>query len=176
VLYSRGGERNGVVQQKDFWVCALILTATVFLVLLNILDLVSFGLFVGPFRLNHWFVLIGTFYIAFAVPVIVTLKRHHPNSVRSLIRIHMFGNLLAFALISVHFASQISRPAARYPNLGTGLALYVALILLVGTGISQRFHLTQKIKPQTYRFLHTGAAVTFYLIIVIHILHGLGIL
>jgi hypothetical protein len=88
----------------------------------------------------------------------------------------MFGNLLAFALISVHFASQISRPAAHYPNLGTGLALYVALILLVGTGISQRFHLTQKIKPQTYRFLHTGAAVTFYLIIVIHILHGLGIL
>lgn len=88
----------------------------------------------------------------------------------------MYGNLFAFMLISIHFAGQISRPAKRYPDLGTGIALYAAMTLLVGTGISQRFHLIPKIKPQTYRFLHTGAAVTFYLIIVIHILHGLGII
>jgi hypothetical protein len=88
----------------------------------------------------------------------------------------MFGNLFAFALVSIHFTSEISRPAEYFPNLGTGLALYIALILLVATGIFQRFPLSLKIKIQTYRFLHTGAAVTFYLIIIIHILHGLGIL
>ena len=165
-----------VAKEKDFWVCALILTTTVFLIIVDIFGLASFSFFIGPFRLHHWFVLIGTFYIIFAVPAIATLKRRHPYSARSLRRLHMFGNLFAFMLISVHFASQISRPAEYYPNLGTGLALYIALILLVGTGISQRFHLIRKIKPQTYRFLHTGAAVTLYLIIVIHVLHGLGIL
>ena len=154
----------------------LILAATVVLVLLDILGLVSFSFFVGPFRLNHWFVLIGTFYVILAVPVIAILKRLYPSRFRSLLRLHMFGNLFAFMLISVHFASQISRPAEHYPSLGTGLALYAALILLVGTGIFQRFNPTQKIKPQTYKFLHTGATVAFYLVIVIHILHGLGIL
>ena len=88
----------------------------------------------------------------------------------------MFGNLFAFALISLHFTSEISRPIEYFPNLGTGLALYIALILLVVTGIFQRFPLSLKTKAQTYRFLHTGAAVTVYLIIVIHILHGLGVL
>jgi hypothetical protein len=154
----------------------VILTATVFLVTVDVLGLVSFGFFVGPFRLNHWFVLIGTLYVYFAVPAISILKRRHPNNARALLRLHMFGNLFAFALISIHFVSQISRTVEHYPNLGTGLALYIALILLVGTGISQRFHLILKIQPQTYRFLHTGSAVTFYLIIVIHVLHGLGIL
>ena len=168
--------KNGVAKGKDIWASALILVATVVLVLIDILDLGSFSFFVGPFRLNHWFVLIGTFYVIFAVPIIATLKRLRPNSFKSLLRLHMFGNLLAFTLISVHFASQISRPAEFYPDLGTGIALYAALILLVGTGIAQRFHPTQKIKPQTYRFLHTGAAVTFYLVIIIHILHGLGII
>ena len=122
--------KNGVAEGKAFWACALILAATVVLVLLHVLGLVSFCFFVGLFCLNHWFVLTGTFYISFAVPVIVTLKRRYPNSFRSLLRLHMFGNLLAFALISVHFASQISRPAERYPDPGTGVTLYVATILL----------------------------------------------
>jgi hypothetical protein len=171
-----GGGTNGVGKNKNFWASTLILILTVFLMITTILRWINFGFFVGPFRLNHWFVWIGTFYIAFAVPVISVLKRRHPNRAKNLARLHMFGNLAAFLLISIHFASQISRPAEIYPDLGTGLALYIDLILLVGTGISQRSQLIPKIKPQTYRFLHTGAAVTFYLIIVIHILHGLGII
>jgi len=140
------------------------------------LRLIHFGFFVGPFRLNHWFVWIGTVYVALAVPVIAVLKRKRPNTYKTLIRVHVFGNLLAFLLISIHFAGQIGRPAAFYPNLGTGLVLYIAMIILVGTGVLQRFHLVPSIKPQTYRFLHTSSAVTFYLVIGVHILHGLGIL
>jgi len=140
------------------------------------LRLIHFGFFVGPFRLNHWFVWIGTVYVALAVPVIAVLKRKRPNTYKTLIRVHVFGNLLAFLLISIHFAGQIGRPAAFYPDLGTGLVLYIAMIILVGTGVLQRFHLVPSIKPQTYRFLHISSAVTFYLVIGVHILHGLGIL
>jgi hypothetical protein len=50
------------------------------------------------------------------------------------------------------------------------------MVLLVGTGFLQRFQLIPSIKPQSYRFIHVGSAVAFYLIIIVHILHGLAIL
>jgi len=136
---------------------------------------VHFGFFVGPFRLNHWFVWIGTLYIALAVPIVAASKRRRPNRYQSLLRIHVFGNLLAFLLISIHFAGQMGRPAAFYPALGTGLVLYTAMALLVATGFAQRFLLIPRIKPQSYRFVHIGSTVAFYLAIIVHILHGLGI-
>jgi hypothetical protein len=54
--------------------------------------------------------------------------------------------------------------------------LYSAMILLVATGISQRFQIIPRIRPETKRFLHTGSALVFYLTIIVHVLHGLGIL
>src|SRR4030065_952997 len=145
----------GVTREKDFWIATAILIVTVSVMAAIILHWIRFGFFVGPFRLNHWFVLIGATYIASVVPIIAFLKKRFPKRYITLYRIHVFGNLSAFMLISLHFASQISRPANSYPELGTGLVLYIAMVLLVGTGILQSFHLPPKIKPQTYRFLHT---------------------
>ena len=161
-------------KEKDFWAAAAILIATIAVMLVVILHWVSIGFFVGPIRLSHWFVWIGTIYVAFTVPIIAVLKKRHPQQYKTLFRIHVFGNLLAFMLISLHFASQISRSPA--PELGTGLALYIAMVLLVGTGFLQRFQLIPSIKPQSYRFVHMGSAVSFYLIIIVHILHGLALL
>ena len=166
----------GTTKEKDFWAATALLIATVIVMLVVILHWVRIGFLVGPFRLSHWFVWIGTIYVAIAVPVIAILKKRHPQRYRALYRTHVFGNLLAFMLISLHFASQISRSADSYPELGTGLALYIAMVLLVGTGFLQRFQLIPSIKPQSYRFVHMGSAVAFYLIIVVHILHGLAIL
>jgi hypothetical protein len=166
----------GTAKEKDFWAATAILIATIAVMLVVILHWVSIGFIVGPFRLSHWFVWIGTIYVAFTVPAIAILKKRHPQRYKTLFRTHIFGNLLAFMLISLHFASQISRPASSYPEFGTGLALYIAMVLLVGTGFLQRFQLIPSIKPQSYRFVHIGSAVAFYLIIVVHILHGLAIL
>jgi len=159
----------------EFSLALIIIFATAGLMIADNLDLVNFGFSVGPFRLNHWFVWIGTIYIAFAVPLIAASKRSRPTLYKPLLRIHVFGNLIAFLLVSLHFVGQISRPAASYPDLGTGIVLYAAMLLIVGTGFAQRFHLIPKIKPQTTRFVHTGSAVAFYLTIIVHILHGLGI-
>ena len=166
----------GATREKDFWVATALLIVTASVMAAIILHWVRIGFFVGPFRLNHWFVLIGTVYIALAVPIIAHLKKRIPKKYTILYRIHIIGNLLAFMLISFHFASQISRPATSYPELGTGLVLYITMLLLVSTGILQRFHLAPRIKPQTNRFLHMGSAVAFYLIIIVHILQGLAIL
>ena len=163
-------------KQKDFWASTLIIALTIFLMIAIILHWLTIGFLVGPFRLSHWFVWVGTLYIAFTVPTIAILKRRYPNRIGTMFRLHVFGNLFAFLLISLHFASQLSRPAERYPDLGTGLVLYIAMILLVSTGFLHRFRFFPKIKPQTYRFVHTGSAMAFYLIIVVHVLHGLGIL
>src|SRR3990170_5318193 len=162
----------GTTKETDFWAATAILIATIAVMLVVIIHWVSIGFFVGPIRLSHWFVWIGTIYVAFTVPVIALLKKRHPQRYKTLFRTHVFGNLLAFMLISLHFASQISRPEA--PELGTGIALYAAMILLVGTGFLQRFQLIPSIKPQSYRFIHTGSAFAFYLMIILHILHWLA--
>ena len=166
----------GVTREKDFWIATAILIVTVSVMAAIILHWIRFGFFVGPFRLNHWFVLIGATYIASVVPIIAFLKKRFPKRYTTLYRIHVFGNLSAFMLISLHFASQISRPANSYPELGTGIVLYTAMILLVSTGFMQRFHLVARIKLQSWRFVHMGVAVAFYLTIIVHILRGLSII
>lgn len=118
---------------KDFWVAIAILVATVVLMVVIILNMMRFSQIIGPFRLTHWFVWTGTLYVAFAVPTIAILKKRHPQRYKTLFRTHVFGNLLAFMLISLHFAGQISRSATSYPELGTGIVLYTAMVLLVGT-------------------------------------------
>jgi hypothetical protein len=161
-----------IAKNKEFWAALTIVIAAVGLMIADNLSWIHFSYLVGPFRANHWFVLIGTFYIAFAVPMIATLKRRLPSRYKTLLRIHMFGNLAAFLLVSLHFADQINRPSAFYPQLGTGLALYIIMILLVATGFTHRFQLIPQIKSQTRKFVHVGLTFSFYIIIGIHILHG----
>ncbi len=165
-----------ILKSSEFWAALSIIIATVCLIVADKLRWIHFGFFIGPFRANHWFVLIGTLYIAFAVPIIAMSKKRRPSESLAFLRVHVFGNLLAFLLISLHFAGQINRPAEFYPQLGTGLALYIIMMLLVATGFTHRFQLIPRIKSQTRRFVHVGLTFSFYIIIGIHILHGLGFL
>jgi hypothetical protein len=168
--------RMGIRKEKDFWAVSAIIIITIILMIAVSLHWLRLGLLIGPIRLSHWFVLIGTFYVVFSVPIIFFLKKRSPSKRWILLRLHVFGNLIAFMFVSIHFAGQVSRPAGSFPNLGTGVVLYSAMVLLVATGVSQRFQIISRIRPQTYRFFHTSSAVVFYLTIVVHILHGLGIL
>lgn len=165
-----------ILRSLEFWAALSIIIATVFLIVADNLRWIHFGFFLGPFRANHWFVWIGTLYIAIVVPILAMLKRRLPSRFKTLFNIHVFGNLLAFLLVSLHFAGQIDRPATTYPQLGTGLALYIIMILLVATGFTHRFQLFPQIKSQTRRFVHVGLTFSFYIIIGIHILHGLNFL
>ena len=163
-------------RNTELLVALSIIIAALFLMVVDNLGLIHFGYFIGPFRANHWFVLLGTFYIAFSVPIIAKLKQKHNSKFLTLFRLHVFGNLSAFLLISLHFAGQISRPAEFYPDLGTGLTLYIIMILLVASGFTHRFNLIPKIKSQTRKFVHIGLSFSFYIVIGIHMLHGFGFL
>jgi hypothetical protein len=165
-----------VLRSVEFWTALAIIIVTIVLMVADKVQWIHFGFLVGPFRVNHWFVWIGTLYIAFTVPIIAMSKRRYPSKFLRFFRLHVFGNLLAFLLISLHFAGQINRPAAFYPDLGTGLALYIIMILLVATGFTHRFQLIPQIRSQTRKFVHVGLSFSFYIIIGIHILHGLGFL
>jgi carbon starvation protein CstA len=166
---------SSVKKVELFFVILLIITAAFFLVT-TYLDWFDFSYSVGSYRFNHWLVWIGSLYIAFTIPVYTMLKKRYPIKTRQLLGFHVFGNLSAFVLISIHFSSQISRPAAFYPELGTGLAMFLSMLLSVSTGFSHRFGIVKNVKPQAHRLIHVGLAFAFYLVIGIHILHGLGYL
>ena len=163
-------------RDPEFWAALLMIIVTITLMIADRLGWIHFGFFVGPFRANHWFVWIGTLYIALIVPMIAVMKKRRPDRFKTLFRLHVFGNLSAFLLVSLHFAGQIDRPATAYPQLGTGLALYIILMLLVATGFTHRFQLIPQIKSQTRKFIHLGLTFSFYIVIGIHILHGLGVI
>jgi len=125
------------LKKGEFFFAILLIVLSVFFFVVAYLDWIDFGVVVGAYRFNHWLVWVGALYIAFAVPVYALVKRRYSVGSRKWLSFHVFGNLSAFILVSIHFSSQISRPAAFYPDLGTGLALFVSMVLLVATGLTK---------------------------------------
>jgi hypothetical protein len=120
----------------------------------------------------HWIGWVGALYIAFATPVHFIVKRRYPHHVRKTLKLHVVGNLLAVLLVSIHFAHQVTRPASSYPDLGTGVVLYAAMALLVATGMALVSGVGKRLVRHV-RFLHPAFALTFYTVIVMHIIHGI---
>jgi hypothetical protein len=125
--------------------------------------------------LTHWIGWIGTTYIFTATPAMPLVKRKAPTHYKNMLGIHMIGNLLAVLLVSIHFAQQMTRPATAFPNLGTGIVLYAAMILLVSTGLA-RYSGIIKHQARRVNFLHASFTVMFYVVIIVHILHGISII
>ena len=160
----------------ELWLAIIIVILTAVLMFAYYNRWFSFSATVGPFRIIHYIAFAGTFYIAFGVVLFSVFKRRNPQKYKTLLKLHVFGNLVAFLLVSLHFAGQLGRPADFYPQLGTGVALYIGMLLLVVTGLVLRFHAFRSVSPQTNRFVHAGLAFAFYIIIFVHILHGLNII
>jgi len=132
------------------------------------------GFHVASLLLAHWLAYIATAYIAIFTPMYARLKRRSPGRFRTLLNIHVFGNLIAFLLISMHYAHHMGRPPEFAPTIGTGLALYVILAIMVLTGLMQRFRLATRFQ-KTWRFVHVGLSLSFYIVVIMHILITLGI-
>jgi len=132
------------------------------------------GFHVASLRLAHWLAYIATGYIAIFTPIYARLKRRSPGRFRTLLNIHVFGNLVAFLLISMHYAHHMGRPPEFPPTIGTGLTLYVILAIMVLTGLMQRFRLATRLQ-KTWRFVHVGLSLSFYIVVIMHILITLGV-
>jgi len=166
---------EGRMKYISLIIAVLIVCITIFLIVGVYFRIFKLHILYEEFYYHHWFSWIGTAYIAFATPAYYLFKRLYPNRLKMFLRIHVFGNLLAFMLISIHFTQQVSRSPHAYPDLGTGIVLYAALIAMVSTGFLLKFRQSKKVGGKSIRFLHTAVTLTFYLIILVHILHGLAV-
>jgi hypothetical protein len=132
------------------------------------------GLFipVGPFVVSHWVSIIGGGYLLVFIPVYVILKRRMPQYRGTLLKVHVFGNLLAFALIATHFSQHLGR--VPLPALGTGLAAAILVVLIIATGFVQRFGLLAKLRP-SWRAIHVGLSLLMFAIVIVHALRNFGL-
>ena len=158
-----------------FWITVLILLATIYLSFAAYLDWIDLGFIVGQYRFNHWLGWSGTIFVAFFTPLYYSLKRRFPLHAKALLGSHVIGNLIAFMLISGHFAAQLGRSPQFYPDLGTGVVLYLVMLIMAFTGFVQRFQLLQN-QGRRWRFIHVSVAISFYLVIIVHVLHGINLI
>jgi uncharacterized membrane protein YidH (DUF202 family) len=181
-MESKIMERPSVFKDINFWAAFIIILVTTVLSMATFFRWIQLRFQVGPFYFTHWLGWIGASFIALYTPIYYTLKRRNPRLVKTLIKIHVFGNLLAVMLISIHYAQQMGRPPQFYPELGTGLTLYIVMFILVTTGFLHRFGILDKLGrfrvylPHQNRYLHIAITLTFYIVIIVHVLRNVGFL
>ena len=161
-----------IYRKPEFLAAVLILLFTVIFSAEAFVNWFSLSFFVGDRFFVHWLSIVATIFIAVMVPVYYVLKRKSPRHVKTLLRIHVFGNLLAFLLISIHFAQNTGRLIYFISRLADGLALFLVLSIIVATGLIERFG--SKLKFVRYlKFVHSYTVVVFYLVMVFHVLQSL---
>ncbi len=131
----------------------------------------------GPFRFTHWLSWIGTAVIAVFTPMFYVLRRRYPKRNLMMTKIHVISNLFSFMFISTHFASQLGR--AVHPEDNTGLTTFIIVSILVASGFLHRFKILEKTRiypPHRNRYIHVSLTSAFYIVVIIHILHNMGLL
>jgi hypothetical protein len=166
---------RSLARGAQFWVASLLIIVIVILSIGNYSRWWDMHFYIGPLYLHHWLSFIGFGYIAIFTPIYVTAKRRSPHRLGKLLKIHVFGNLVAFLFISMHFTQHMGRPPQFAPILGTGLTLYIIVAIMVITGYMQRFQLARRFL-RTWRFIHVSLSLSFYIVAVIHVLHNIGVL
>ncbi|MBE0481252.1 MAG: hypothetical protein IBX68_09765 [Dehalococcoidia bacterium] len=162
-----------LLRNSTFWWGMLIVIAAAGLGAAVYLAWIELDQTLGPFPTQHWLTWTGTGIIAINVPLFYFLRVRIPSAYKGLLRLHVLGNLLGAALITVHFSTMLrwAFPA----DLETGVLLFTAVFISVLSGFILRFGLTRKGRGG-WKFLHGAIALTFYLVVIMHILHGLGVL
>ena len=160
----------------QFWLGLILVLATISLSILTYLRFFNLNFFVGSFRFTHWLTMMGSLFIVLFTPVYFILKRKRVTVFKSLLTIHVFGNLFSFLLISIHFAQQAGRPPRFFPDLGTGIVLFIIMPLLVISGFLHRFRLVKSLKPHMNRYFHTSFTISLYIVILVHTLQGFNII
>lgn len=171
---------NNKTQKIEFNTSIIIIFAIIVVSIIVFNRWINLRFRVGPFRFTHLLAWIGGVYVGVFTPVYYTLKRRKPRLVKWLLRFHTYGNLFSFGLVSVHIAQQLSRPMEFYPDLGTGISLYVIMLVLVVSGFIYRFNLLSRYTsfneeiPHFNRNLHAIFTFSMYIVLTIHILTNIG--
>ncbi len=130
---------------------------------------------IGAYFAHHWLSIIASAYVLIFVPLYAIMKRYTSANRAALLKLHVFGNLVAVMFISIHFAQQMGRPADFAPDLGTGLAAFILIAIITITGFILRFGLMPK-KRQSWYLIHTGVGLSSLIVIIIHALRNFGLM
>jgi hypothetical protein len=145
------------------------LLATTIFSVVAFVDWYSFSFFVGSLFFVHWLGISATLFVAIMIPVYSILKRKRPKTIKTMLKVHVFGNLLSFMLVAAHFAQNMGRLSGAYTRLNFGFVLFLVLAVIVSTGMLERFG--HKLARHT-RPIHRYAVALFYIVAVIHALQG----
>ncbi len=135
----------------------------------------SLFIFIGPYALGHWLAIVAAAYLVIAVPLYAYLKRTTSVSRAGLVKFHVFGNLLAFLPIAVHFGLHMGRLADGPLRLGDGLAGFILILFVVGAGFMLRFGVAAAHRASV-RTVHVGSSLSLVVVIGIHALRNFGLL
>jgi hypothetical protein len=164
-----------ISRDTEFWLSLTILLVTVVASVVFLVNWYNLIFFVGSYLFSHWLSLIGFLFISIFLPIYYVLKRIRPRNINVFLKIHVFGNLLSFLLISSHFAQHLGRLAAIFPYLDTGIVSFIITSIIVATGFIERFQTTRKMESYT-RIIHRYMTALFSVVIFFHILHGFNII
>jgi len=153
----------------SIWLSFTAVAVGLVLAVLSYLGLIPLGYKLGPYWLNHWLGWLSMGLIIIYVPIFVILKKRKPKIYPKLMKVHEIGFIVAFMLVSLHIGSQIRRVFP--PEIGTGIAAYVSLLTLVVTGIMRRNQIFAT-RIGTLRFVHLSMVVSFFLVIVLHVIRA----
>ncbi|MGD2065955.1 MAG: hypothetical protein PVI43_02145 [Candidatus Bathyarchaeota archaeon] len=162
-------------RKPEFWVAVLILLLTAVFSAWTFVNWFSLSFFVGDLFFVHWLGIVATVFIAALVPIYYVLKRKRPKSIRLLLKIHVFGYLFSFLLVSIHFAQHTGRLSGFILRLEEGFVLFLVLGVIVATGMIERFGARLKLAKYT-KFVHRYLVAVFYLIMVFHVLQFFNII
>jgi hypothetical protein len=163
------------LKHSEFWLSLLILLVTILFSAVAYFRWYRLGFFVGSLFFVHWLGLAATVFIAGLVPVYYVLKRRRPQKLKTLLRLHIFGNLISFLLVSIHFAQNTGRLSGFILRLEDGFVLFLVLSIIVATGMFERFGARFKIVKYT-KPVHRCAVAVFYLVMAVHVLQSLSII
>jgi len=130
---------------------------------------------VGAIFFHHLVAQIGGAYLFIATIVFVYMKRKTAVNRGTLLKVHVFGHLMALILVVTHFALHLNRAVAFSAGLGTGLATFLLLAVLIATGFLMRFGLLPK-KRTYWHQIHVGMSLSFFIVLAIHTLEKIGFL
>ena len=153
----------------SIWLSFAALTVGLVLAVLSYLGLIPLGYKLGPYWLNHWLGWLSMGFIIIYVPIFIILKKRKPKIYQKLMKVHEIGFIVAFMLVSLHIGAQIRRVFP--PEIGTGIAAYVSLLILVVTGIMRKNQILAT-RMATLRLVHLSMVVSFFLVIVFHVIRA----
>ncbi|PVX26811.1 MAG: hypothetical protein CW716_05250 [Candidatus Bathyarchaeum sp.] len=162
-----------MTKKSELWASLIILLATTVFSVVAFVDWYSLSFFVGSLFFVHWLGIAATLFIAVMIPVYYVLKRKRPRTLKNMLKVHVFGNLISFMLVAIHFAQNTGRLSGLYTRLNFGFVLFLVLAVIVVTGMLERFG--HKLARHT-RPIHRYSVALFYVVAVIHALQGFNII